>query len=791
MNNTRGAAYIALAIILALVVIASLAAWADRGRAASAMPTNLSVVYTPTEVDVRSSTGDDARIGCADDSRAGALCEADYTRFNTAAHDHNNETPLHFDTGQGGTISGAGTSASPYGVANPFTDADETKLAGIAAGAEVNVQSDWDETSSTSDAFILNKPTSAWRGAWAASTQYRIGDRVSRGGAIYTARVDNNETSFTASHWFVLPELAAGQGIGLTVNGKDVRVAIENGGVSTAKLADGAVTSAKLGSGAVHESNLNGDSVSTAKIKDGAVTAPKLAGGVLPTPRGAGTGLALNGNNLDFVLDTLNPAFSHRLVRTFALTVDGTNDNFEAAISNDNQPSAWTGEISGNTDDILLVEKDSATDAHVLDGVEDGDWIFISIGSSRLLFKIAAVRDSPSDSGVRQILFDGDASYRKGLNQYLQPTAYGAGIIAFSSMGNPAFLRLALPTGSTPAVTQDTNLLLADWGEASVAALAEEVLPEPEYVTQTGWQWRGEYDADNPPVISSNNEIGETNLGQLWLQPPASKLADIDRYGRRDHVFVVWKDADNYIEYRLLSNLSTQSNRRYLAFNTSGNNVNKVKVGTLGIDDAVSLRLYSAFVTNDRVAQTIGSAPNQIEIPSAKAVADYVADPAKSGETENVAGAGGTAGQVWTRGSSATNAAWADAGGGELKVHKQTIAGSSIKTNYTVTPLIAAADIGANEYIAVQDVKLYVLTPFNGTTGYCYIGGPTQGDSTARTSSLYGGLNATGIYTLPPVSATINTNGLGLGFACVGKGSVTGGSDNNVLTVWYTIGETN
>ncbi len=36
--------------------------------------------------------------------------------------------------------------------------AAETKLATIAAGAEVNAQADWDETDNTSDAFINNKP---------------------------------------------------------------------------------------------------------------------------------------------------------------------------------------------------------------------------------------------------------------------------------------------------------------------------------------------------------------------------------------------------------------------------------------------------------------------------------------------------------------------------------------------------------------------------------------------------------------------------------------------------------
>lgn len=42
---------------------------------------------------------------------------------------------------------------------NNYTTADKNKLAGIAAGAEVNVQSDWSVTSTSSDAYIKNKPT--------------------------------------------------------------------------------------------------------------------------------------------------------------------------------------------------------------------------------------------------------------------------------------------------------------------------------------------------------------------------------------------------------------------------------------------------------------------------------------------------------------------------------------------------------------------------------------------------------------------------------------------------------
>ena len=40
-----------------------------------------------------------------------------------------------------------------------MSSADKTKLDGIASGAEVNAQSDWNVTDTASDAFIKNKPT--------------------------------------------------------------------------------------------------------------------------------------------------------------------------------------------------------------------------------------------------------------------------------------------------------------------------------------------------------------------------------------------------------------------------------------------------------------------------------------------------------------------------------------------------------------------------------------------------------------------------------------------------------
>lgn len=42
---------------------------------------------------------------------------------------------------------------------NDYTTTEKNKLAGIASGAEVNVQSDWNQTTTTADDYIKNKPT--------------------------------------------------------------------------------------------------------------------------------------------------------------------------------------------------------------------------------------------------------------------------------------------------------------------------------------------------------------------------------------------------------------------------------------------------------------------------------------------------------------------------------------------------------------------------------------------------------------------------------------------------------
>ena len=265
-----------------------------------------------------------------------------------------------------------------------------------------------------------------------------VGDVVLQGAGIYQTRTVNSGATFVPAHWDLLnQQVQPGQGIGITVNGRDATVAIEGNSIDTAMLQDDAVTSAKIGAGAV--------------------TAAKIAANVLPTPRGAGTALRLDGNDLDLVLDVLRPAFPHQLVRTFVAVLDGTNDNFEVAISNDNTSGATRcGSAIGSSpnDDALLIEKDSATDGEILNGVEGGDWFFALRGDDRMVARIFCTDDDPVDSGVRRVWFNGDAAYKKGVDQYLQMGS-GSGIVSFGAMGNVVYLRAALKTGTSPSLSAD------------------------------------------------------------------------------------------------------------------------------------------------------------------------------------------------------------------------------------------------------------------------------------------------------------------------------------------------
>ena len=118
--------------------------------------TNDSVFQTSTQVQTtvnnyHDSTKQDV-ITDLDNIRSGAELGATALQSVPLTYRTSNEQDI-IDNNKVDKVDGKGLST------NDYTTTDKNKLAGIADGAEVNVQSDWNQTNTTADDYIKNKPT--------------------------------------------------------------------------------------------------------------------------------------------------------------------------------------------------------------------------------------------------------------------------------------------------------------------------------------------------------------------------------------------------------------------------------------------------------------------------------------------------------------------------------------------------------------------------------------------------------------------------------------------------------
>lgn len=121
----------------------------------------------------------------------GAEMDAGIAAANAAAPQATTYTKTEVDTALSAkvdAVSGKGLST------NDFTDADVTKLSGIAAGAEVNVQSDWTQSDTSADDFIKNKPTLGTAAAANTTTSIASGGTgLPTSGTVYTDQQRQDE----------------------------------------------------------------------------------------------------------------------------------------------------------------------------------------------------------------------------------------------------------------------------------------------------------------------------------------------------------------------------------------------------------------------------------------------------------------------------------------------------------------------------------------------------------------------------------------------------------------------
>ena len=116
----------------------------------------------PTDVQINGSSivsDNIANIPMAKHNRFGVV-KADYGEHYTSIDTHHS-VDLSFEAmiaGRASTYFLATTDLASTTSRGLMSKADKIKLDGIAAGAGVNVQSDWNEADTDSDAYILNKP---------------------------------------------------------------------------------------------------------------------------------------------------------------------------------------------------------------------------------------------------------------------------------------------------------------------------------------------------------------------------------------------------------------------------------------------------------------------------------------------------------------------------------------------------------------------------------------------------------------------------------------------------------
>ena len=267
------------------------------------------------------------------------------------------------DTTKVDKVSGKGLST------NDYTTTEKNKLAGIASGAEVNVQSDWNQTTTTADDYIKNKPT--------IPTLKNVFGKVKVGST--TIEADTTQDTL---------ELAAGSNVTLTPDATNDKVTIAatdttysagdgitiNSGTISALVGNGITINNGAISALVNAAN--GLSIDTnGKISMGAAST-SAAGAMSSSDKtklnGIATGAEVNQNafsNVKVGSTTLAAAAKTDTLELVAgsnvtLTADATNDKVTIAATDTTYSSG--NFISINSSNVISVSGLTASDVSAI-----------------------------------------------------------------------------------------------------------------------------------------------------------------------------------------------------------------------------------------------------------------------------------------------------------------------------------------------------------------------------------------------------------------------------------------
>ncbi len=264
-----------------------------------------------------------------------------------------------------GTTAAAGYKDTTYGQASATKDGlmsheDKSKLDGIATGAESNVQSDWNQTTTTADDYIKNKPVvnkvRQTQKTDDASYNMVMTDIASSGiddELEYTSQVVHNpSTRVTTFH--------------TTSGASSVDVKIENGGVT---MGAGTINATSYsGTAAKATADADGNIISTtyAKLDDLAADDPASRGAAL-----IGYDATTVADALDDIYDTLGGSGGSSVMDLIEDLQDGENliEGTNITLTKDTTNHAVT--IAASDKEVKQNKKTANTNYYVLLSTDD------------------------------------------------------------------------------------------------------------------------------------------------------------------------------------------------------------------------------------------------------------------------------------------------------------------------------------------------------------------------------------------------------------------------------------